>query len=185
MYQRFLELMEYYNRPIVPYKYSIALQLDTYTYTNCLKEKSDQIVKIIAYCLMPDHYHLLVKIKNDTCFSQFISNIENSFSRYFNLLSKRKGPLWQSRFKDKRIRTNEQLLHVSRYIHLNPVTNYLIDNPIHWVYSSYRDYILSKTTLSETMTEISIKDPMTYKRFVEDQIDYQRALKSIKRLLLE
>lgn len=183
--QRFTELLDYYNHIKVPYKYSVAVQLHKYKYQNILYPRIDQIVKIISYCIMPDHYHLLLKIINSTLFSRFINNIENSYTRFFNLKNHRKGPLWQSRFRDVQIKTNEQLLHVKRYIHLNPVTNYLVNKPIEWRFSSYQDYITDTKVLSGIMKEISIKDIDTFKKFTEDQIDYQRQLKKIKKLLLE
>lgn len=183
--QRFIELLDYYNHLKVRYKYSIALQLNTYEYINCLFPRIDQIVKIISYCIMPDHYHLLLKILNSDLFSLYISNINNSYTRFFNLKNHRKGPLWQSRFRSVLIKNNEQLLHTIRYIHLNPVTNYLVNKPIEWKFSSYRDYVSDPKILSEIMKEISIKDIDTFKKFTEDQIDYQRQLKKIKKLLLE
>ena len=89
---------------------------------------------------MPDHYHLLLKIiKGD--FSKYLGTVENSYSRFFNLKYNRKGPLWQGSFKAVRIKNNEQLLHVSRYIHINPTTSNLIAKPENWRYSSYKDFI--------------------------------------------
>jgi len=134
---------------------------------------------------MPDHYHLLIKILIDRKFSKYISDVENSFSRYFNIRFKRKGPLWQSRFKAVRIKTNEQLLHVSRYIHLNPTTANLVKKPEDWIYSSYKKIISDPKYLREILTEISIKESASYKKFVENNIDYQRKLAIIKKLLLD
>ena len=130
---------------------------------------------------MPDHYHLLVKIKKERYFSHFMSVIENSFSRYFNVKFNRKGPLWQSRFKAVLIESNEELLHVSRYIHLNPVTSYYVDKPEEWEWSSYRTYLKNM----EQFQEISISNSTAYKNFVDNNIDYQRQLKEIKRHLLD
>lgn len=115
----------------------------------------------------------------------YISKVENSFSRFFNLKFKRKGPLWQSRFRAIKIKTNEQLLHVHRYTHLNPTTSELVDRAEDWILSSYRDFIENPIFLKREIKEISISDPDSYKKFVEDQKDYQRNLKKIKNLLLE
>jgi len=117
--------------------------------------------------------------------SKYISDVENSFSRYFNIKFKRKGPIWQSRFRSVEVKTDEQLLHVSRYIHLNPTTDYLVDKPEDWKFSSYKEYINNDTVLKEQMKEITINNPSLYKKFCEDQIDYQRNLKRIKKLMLE
>ncbi len=134
---------------------------------------------------MPDHYHILVKINESGNFSHYISIVENSFSRYFNLKNKRKGPLWQSRFRSAHITSNEQLLHVSRYIHLNPTTSQLIKKPEEWLFSSYREIITEPHLLQNILTEISILNRGEYKKFVENQRDYQIGLKIIKRKLLE
>jgi len=146
---------------------------------NIIKYNEDQnLIKILSYCVMPDHYHLLIKFYSYGL-SKYISDVENSYTRYFNIKYKRKGPLWQTRYKHVKIINNEQLLHVSRYIHLNPVTNKLVDKPEDWVFSSYKHFITNNNI--NDVTEISIKSSKKYKRFVEDQIDYQRRLKLIKR----
>lgn len=150
-----------------------------------LKQSSNQYIKFISYCIMPDHYHLLVKILVNKYLSKYISDVENSFTRYFNIKFKRKGPLWQTTFKSVKIESNEQLLHVSRYIHLNPTTSYLVDMPEEWQFSSYKEYIMKPKILGNIVKEISIREPLIYKRFVENNQDYQRKLKEIKKLIIE
>jgi putative transposase len=134
---------------------------------------------------MPDHYHFLLKIMKSNSFSKFLGDVENSFTRYFNIRFDRRGPLWQNSFKAVEIRSNEQLLHVSRYIHLNPTTSRLVDKPEDWIFSSYKDFITNKNLLNDFMKEISINDITDYKKFVENNIEYQRELKNIKKLLFE
>ena len=63
---------------------------------------------MISYCVMPDHYHLVVKILKEAIFSKYINDLENSYTRYFNVKFDRKGPLWQNSYKAVRIKTNEQ-----------------------------------------------------------------------------
>ena len=182
--QRFLEELDYYNNNNVVEKYSIALQKKKYQYQNILVPKSNCLVKFISYKIMPDHYHLLVKILKDNKLSKYIANIENSFSRFFNIKFKRKGPLWESRFKAVKIKTNEQLLHTTRYIHLNATTANLVDQPDDWKYSSYRDFIIDNF-LKKYLSEISIVNADLYKKFVENRKDYQKKLGLIKKLMLD
>ncbi len=183
---RFLELLEYYNNRLINCSFSRFLKENNkYRYQNLLIPKEFPFVKFICFSLMPTHYHLLLKIKDESNFSSYIANVENSFSRFFNIKFKRKGPLWESRFKAVKIKSDEQLLHVSRYIHLNPVTDYLVERAEDWKLSSYRDFINNKKILNENITEISIKNPKTYQRFVENRKDYQRKLKMLKKTILE
>lgn len=78
-------------------------------------------VEIIAYCLMPNHIHLLVKQLVDGGISKYIHKISTSFTNYFNLKYNRVGSLFQGPFKYKRIETEEQLHYLTKYIHRNPL----------------------------------------------------------------
>jgi REP-associated tyrosine transposase len=182
---RFVKVLDYYNKTSVTYSLSKALIKKKYFPNNLLYPKSNALIKFISYCFMPDHYHLLIKILSNNCLSKFINNVENSFTRYFNIRFERKGPLYQTAFKTVRINSNEQLLHVSRYIHLNPTTAGLVQKPEDWMFSSYQEFITNDKILKEIMTEISIKSINAYKKFVEDQKDYQRKLARIKKFLLD
>jgi putative transposase len=148
------------------------------------KEKG---VEIIAYCPMPTHLHMLLNGSSNSAVSTFINNVLNSYTRYFNRRHKRKGPLWEGPSKKVLIKTDEQLLHVTRYIHLNPVSANLVKSPEKWPYSSYKEYI-TKVPCEERICEFAdILDIQAkeYKKFVRDGIDYQRQIAQIKKLILE
>ncbi len=183
--EKFITTLDYYNKN--KRKISLSAYLNKIgDYLPNLNEQEDYSgIKFICYCIMPDHYHLLVKIIKDNFLSKYVSDVENSFSRSFNIKFNRSGPLWQSRFKSVRISSHEQLLHVTRYIHLNPTTSYLVSKPEDWQYSSYMKFISSQKFLKKKVSEISISNPKMYKRFVEDQIDYQRKLKLIKKQMID
>lgn len=182
---RFIYTLDYYNNIKNSWRFSDFLKKQEYSYENLLKQTNASFhIKFLAYCIMPDHYHLLIKTQSQY-FISYISKVENSYSRYFNIKNKRKGPLWQSRFRIVLIESDEQLLHVTRYIHLNPTTSSLIKKPEDWIYSSYNDYISNPKLLKKNLKEITIRNPKEYKEFVENQIDYQRRLKRIKNLILE
>ncbi len=170
---RFLELNETNNS-------DINIVLGDY-----LRQKA-KIVDIIAYCIMPTHIHLIFKQLEDNGISRSVNNILNSYTRYFNTKHKRKGPLWESRFKSKLVENEEQLLHLSRYIHLNPVTAFLVDKPELWRYSSYREYLGIEETprYCHFNSHINVL-PGNYKKFTEDRISYQRELTRIKDLFIE
>ena len=144
-------------------------------------------VEIIAYCFMPTHFHFILKQLKDNGISKFLNDILNSYTRYFNIKYKRKGPLWQGKTKKILVKSDEQLLHLTRYIHLNPTTSYLVGNPEDWAYSSYKEYIRIPGNHIRLCKFDNILDINTeeYKSFVIDTIDYQRDLKKIKDLILE
>jgi len=180
---RFLLTIDYYNNQLNQLslsKYLVANKPGKYKNDNVLIDKEENKIKILVYCLMPDHYHLLFKVKQENLISKYLGNIENSYTRFFNNKFKRKGPLWQSVFKAVMIKTNWQLLHVSRYIHLNPTTASLVQKPEDWKFSSYKKFIEDDKNIPR---EISISKNKTYRQFVEDQVEYQKKLKQIRKLI--
>lgn len=183
--QRFINTLDYYNNTKIDTSFSKFIEKEKdFFCPNLLYHKNYKIVKYLAYVVMPDHYHLLLKVLNDKYFIRFISNVENSFTRYFNLKYNRKGPLWQSSFKSVLIKDNEQLLHTTRYIHLNPTSAELVEKPIDWQHNSYK-YYLDDNILKNYLKEISIRNAKDYQKFVEDRKDYQTKLQIIKKITLE
>ncbi len=150
----------------------------------CLDCKN--LVDVIAYCIMPTHIHLILRQLSDKGISTFMGNLLNSYTKYFNTKYKRKGPLWEGRFKKVSIMTDEQLLHLTRYIHLNPVTAYLVNLPEEWGFSSYKEYLNedAKPKICKYNDVLDIK-PQNYRDFVIDHIDHQRCIAKIKGLVLE
>ena len=145
------------------------------------------MVDIIAYCLMPTHLHLILKEIRGGGISAYVSKILNSYTRYFNIRHRRRGPLWESRTKRVAVTTDDQFLHLTRYIHLNPVTAELVKKPEDWAYSSYREYINGGGGAKQICKFAGLIDmsPAEYKRFVNEQIPYQKELAKIKRLALD
>ncbi len=147
-------------------------------------------VELLEYCLMPNHFHLLLKQNTDNGISKLMGDFTNSYARYFNIRNNRKGPLFESKFKSIRVESNEQLLHLSRYIHLNPYSSCLVKNVQEietYPYSSLSEY-LSPSNDRYCQKEIVLdqfKKIVDYKIFVLNQADYQRKLQEIKYLSLE
>lgn len=152
-----------------------------------MRNKSQNLVQIIAYCIMPTHFHFILKQIKNNGITEFMGNLLNSYSRYFNLKRKRKGPLWVGPFKNVPVKTDEQLMHLTRYVHLNPVMAFLVKKPNEWEASSYAEY----TSLSEPDDQICDYDGLLsidcdrYKTFVSDGIGYQKELSKIKALLFD
>lgn len=192
-YTRALDTFFYYQNVEPPVKYSRFLSLSLSERSSLLEElrkKQYFLVEIIAYCLMPNHFHALMRQREDDGISKFVSNFTNSYTRFFNTKRERRGPLFEGKFKSVRIENDEQLMHVSRYIHLNPYTGFVVktlqelkDYP----YFSFQEYInkvkLSFCVKDVVLTNFENKD--SYKEFVYDQANYQRLLDQIKHLTFE
>jgi putative transposase len=192
-YQRFLLSAIYYRRIETPMKLSLFLTSSEEIRNKYFEESlliSEFWADLLCYCLMPNHFHFLLMQKEDNGISHFISNLTNSYTRYLNTKQKRSGPFFQGRFKAVRVENNEQLLHVSRYIHLNPMTSYVVKDKeglFNYKYSSFSEY-LGKSTKNICNKEIILDQfniKKTYEKFVFDQIDYQRKLDRIKHLVFE
>ena len=77
-------------------------------------------IDLLAYSLLPNHFHLLVKQNDENDIDSFMNAVGTRYASYFNRKYKRVGPLYQGVYKAVLVKTDEQLLHLSRYIHLNP-----------------------------------------------------------------
>lgn len=190
-YDRFLSLLEYYRFTNCPIKFSY-FKLQTAEgkqriLTN-LNRESKKLVDILAFCLMPNHFHLLLKQLNENGISKFMAKITNGFSHYFNTKYDRTGHLFQGNFGAIYIASDEQYMHVSRYIHLNPVVSYLVkpEELETYAYSSYISYITdNKSFCNPTNILGFFKNIEAYKKFVLDHADYALKLKDTKHLFID
>lgn len=134
-YQRFLETINYYRLSPTPGKLS-----DFRRGVKFLKDIKDQkmLVKIFCYCLMPNHFHLLVQQLEDNGITKFLHRLLDSYTRYFNIKYDRVGSLFQGTFQAKLIENDSYLLQLSKYIHRNPKD---ISNIQEYSYSSYPFYL--------------------------------------------
>ncbi|MEK7674094.1 MAG: transposase [Patescibacteria group bacterium] len=183
-----LQFYQFNNMPMRLARFIETLKTEKQGFRNRLLEivdEKDKIVEIIAYCFMPTHIHLILKQLADNGITIFMRNALNSYSHYFNLKHNRLGPLWQSEFKNVLVSSDNQLLHLTRYIHLNPATAYLVDKPKDWEFSSYKEYIgEAKEKICEFDNLMDI-NPKEYREFINNRISYQRELKKIKDLLVD
>jgi putative transposase len=108
-YERFLEQMKKFN------------DLKPVGHIETKRDPYKKIVRIIVYCLMPNHFHLLLKQSEDNGISKYLHRLETGYTMYFNKRHDRTGVLLQGTFKCKLVKTNSQLLQLSKYIHTNPI----------------------------------------------------------------
>lgn len=159
---------------------------DEEDYQMCLLRLSryydNEDYSILAYCLMPNHYHFLLYQKTDNSFSSSISRLWYSFSCYYNKKYSRRGTIFAGKQQHIGIRNEDYLKYLCVYIHLNPVKAKLVDSPEAWEWSDYRDWL-------------GVRDGMFIDRelishFFQTPADYQECINSLidipdKRLLID
>jgi putative transposase len=148
-----------------------------------LREHLVPVLEVVAYCLMPTHYHLLVQVKQTSQTSEVLETSEVCSARisaammrlavpYTKTVNKRYervGPLFQGAFQARYVERDEYLVHLSRYIHLNPWAAGYVGHAEEWVYSSYPDYLgLRQGTLPAPSAVLGqFSSPNAYRKFVE------------------
>lgn len=191
-YQRFLQTVDFYRFSSPKLRFSFFQQLpkdqrDKFKEAHQQQEKN---IIIYAFCLMANHFHFLVKQTKDEGIKEFISNLQNSYAKYFNQKTKRSGGLFQESFKAILIETEEQFVHVARYIHLNPYSSFIVKNLEeleNFEWSSLKDYLNEDTrSFIEKNLLLSFYGSVNeFKKFTFNQADYQKKLEEIKHLTLE
>jgi len=138
---------------------------------------------------MSNHFHFLLKQVKKKGIPIFLKNVQSGYAKYFNAKYKRLGPVFQNRFKAILIESDSQLLHLSRYIHLNPYSSLAVREKkdlIYYPWSSFRQYLGMERGFCKTKIILDqFQDQREYRDFVFNQADYQRELEKIKHLLLE
>lgn len=191
-YLRAIDVINFYRYQKPPLRFSHFNRLTPELKKEFLKNLASKkrLVEILAFCLMPNHFHFLLKQLHEDSISKFMNNFQHSYSKYFNTKNERVGSLFQAMFKAVRIESDEQLLHVSRYIHLNPVSSFVIkiESLSNHPWSSFHEYISEPKAESFINTDLvlnNFKSKDDYKKFVFDQASYQQELEKIKHLALE
>jgi len=137
-------------------------------------------IELLAFCLMPNHFHLLIKQRVVDGMTRLTRKLATTYAMYFNHRYKRVGHLFQGAFKAALIQEDPYLLHLSRYIHLNPV-ELTGSNPVTHPYSSYAYYLKVKSApwlkpqfiLEYFQTNHSLlpKNINSYQKFVEEYLE--------------
>ncbi|MCM8795567.1 MAG: transposase [Candidatus Omnitrophica bacterium] len=196
-YQRFIHCLYEFNdqASALPYKWLLRKKqlLD-------IKRPREILVKILCYCLMPNHFHLILQQIVDGGITKFMRKLGTGWTMYFNEKYQRGGVLFQGKFKSIIIDKDEYMMHLSRYIHLNPLE---LNNP-NWKeegindlekarnflkiyrWSSFKDYIGIKNFPSVIEKDFILnffKDAACYESFVFSLL--AEDLPKIKDLTLE
>ncbi len=167
-YKKLLGYLKFYLSPVdlrgQTLKISPSKQLNNFS----------EVVDLLAYCLMPNHFHLLIYQKTEMAIASFMQSIFTKYSIYFNRKHKRLGPLFQGRYRAVEVTSEAQLIYlskyISKYIHRNPLDILPARTDLAgYKYSSYGNY-LKKFSQNWVKPDeiISYFKTNSYKEFVEE-----------------
>ncbi len=136
-------------------------------------------VEMLAYCLMPNHFHLLLYQSDMYAMKHLMHGVLTAYTGYFNKKYKRVGPLFQARYKASHIVTDSYLLHITRYIHLNP------DDYQKWEFSSLQYYLGKKNAdwVSPQKMLDMFDNKREYSTFIKDHRDYKDTIDQLEHML--
>jgi putative transposase len=190
--KRFIDSAKYCKFKEAKLSFSIFKKRSQAERKKLLPEPKERLVDVISYVLMPNHFHFVLRQETDGGIKTFLIRVLTGYSKYFNMKHKRSGPLFESRFKSVLIETDEQLLHVVRYVHLNPYSSLLVDSLnklVEYPHSSLREYLDEEPNQrlcdDKEIVLSQFEGLEGFKRFTFNQADYQRELEQIKHLTLD
>lgn len=144
-------------------------------------------VTVIAYCLMPNHYHFLFRQETEVLLSKFMQVLFNAYVQALNLQQGRTGTLFEGRFKHKCVDQWEYLMVLCRYIHRNPVKAGLVSKPEDWAYSNYREWVGLRNGALVDMGFVQdhFSSAEEYVKFVNDVEDEEKSYEKISKYLFD
>jgi len=129
------------------------------------------LVDFVAYCLNPNHYHFIVRQRQERGIERFMHKMGMGYAKYFNIRHKRSGSLFQGKFKAVHLETNEQLLHTSVYVNLNNrVHRYPLSTPFKSSWGEYLNKPNQENLCSKNIITEQFKNDLAYKKFAEESL---------------
>jgi putative transposase len=162
------QFYHFYNRGA--HRISIFREPENYLFV--LRKMKEYAIKfqlaIIAYVLMPNHYHLLVRQDGEQQAGLLPRYVFNSYSKAYNKRYEHSGTLFEGNYKVKPILHSKHLLHLCRYIHGNPVKDGLVADPADWDYSNYLEWIGERdgSLFDPEFVRANFTSPTLYRDFV-------------------
>ncbi|MDP2593682.1 MAG: transposase [bacterium] len=168
---RFLESMVMFNC-VEPTRGIYELSL-TEERRFCTAHESEKLVKIVAYCLNPNHYHLILTSLVDRGISEFMKRLGGGYTLYFNEKYSRSGSLFQGKYKYVHIEDNVQLLHTSAYVNLNDRGHQIIGKEKRLILSSWKEYcgLVKKEICSKEIITDQFSSKKGYAAFAESSLE--------------
>ena len=151
-------------------QHAIFREEENYRYLlRLLKQVAQECeVTVIAYCLLPNHYHWLVRQDGETPAGKVPTRVFCSYTRAFNKAYGRSGTLFEGRFKAKQVTDDAYLKHLCRYIHANPVRHGLADAVELWPYSNYLEWVNKRPgkLVDRNFVRRFFPEPSAYEQYV-------------------
>lgn len=127
-------------------------------------------VAIIAYCLMPNHYHFVLRQEGEFPLSRFVQAVFNSYTKALNAMVGRSGTLFEGPFQAIHLDNETYLLQLCRYVHRNPLDAGLVSDLREWPYSNYLEWTgqRSGTLVDQQFVRHYFPTPEAYEQFVKE-----------------
>jgi REP element-mobilizing transposase RayT len=144
-------------------------------------------IALIAYCLLPNHFHWLVRQDGIASVNLLPKRVFGSYTRIYNHIHGRIGTLFEDRFDAKLVNTDEYLHHLCCYIHANPVRHGIATAPELWPYSNYAEWLglRNGTLVDHTFIQAHFPDKARYQQFVSAYLSGQSSLPAPLRTYLQ
>ena len=161
-----------------------------FQYNLCLnlleKYKAKYRIHVHAYCLMPNHYHLLLKQNNGGSISRFLQTLFNAYVQAFNQIEEHSGTIFQGAAKSIQVENDEYAYQLVAYIHYNPVAARLVRNPEVWQFSDYKEWIGKRPFRFEgyDLLKLFFGNSKEYNKFIETYQE-EKTLSKIDNYLLD
>ena len=142
-------------------------------------------LKMITYCLMPNHYHFLIFQGGEQRAGLLAQRVFNSYSKAYNKRYEHTGTLFEGHYQVRLIEDDNHLIHLCRYIHGNPVKDGLVAAPEDWPYSNYLEWIGQRkgSIYDSTFVQENFSSSAAYRNFVLDDLEGRTLPDEIKTYL--
>ena len=131
------------------------------------------MIGVIAYCLMPNHYHFLLRSDSNSAVGGFIQRLFSGYTQAINRQHGRKGTLFEGRAKSIEVDDERYAVHLCRYIHLNPVAAGLAARPDDWPWSNYLEWVGKRagTLIDRDLVKLYYPRASEYESFICSSLD--------------
>ena len=190
-FQRVVESLVFYLYSNPPLRYSHFKRLSNERKQKVFEnfDSQDTNMDVIAYCFLPTHFHLIVRQTKEVGVQNTVRKFQNSYAKYFNTKYNSKGLVFQSPFKAAHLEDENQVVQVSRYVHLKPATTFTVarEKLDSYEWSSLSEYLKpdENSMLSPDVVLKAFPNTQEYKDFILNDEDYQKEIVKLKKVILD